>query len=124
MTLSVNKSQDSDLLQKVKHKLSFQRRYNFTAKEYIKSCIPFIANKSKRQFTALSDRFSDECDLPSILRSIRQLKTMMHLVLSEHQILLMGFDARAGVRYNSRVEINPMTPVDMPPAGEARSNSF
>ncbi|CAI2361838.1 unnamed protein product [Moneuplotes crassus] len=126
------KSQDSGLLQKVKHKLSFQRRYNFTAKEYIKSCIPFIANKSKRQFTALSDRFSDECDLPSILRSIRQLKTMMHLVLSEHQILLMGFDARVGVRYNSRVEISPMTPgmpkvcfkVDMPPVGEARSNSF
>ncbi|CAI2361969.1 unnamed protein product [Moneuplotes crassus] len=118
------KSQDSDLLHKVKHNLNSQRRYNFTAKEYIKSCIPFIANKSKRQFTALSDRFSDECDLPSILRSIRQLKTMMHLVLSEHQILLMGFDVRAGVRYNSRVEINPMTPVDMPPVGEARSNSF
>ncbi|CAI2384742.1 unnamed protein product [Moneuplotes crassus] len=75
-----NNQSNINLIDKIKFAIE-RRRRNFSTKDLVKACLPFVNNRASRQFSLLNDRFSDECDLPSILCPIRQLKTLMRMIL-------------------------------------------
>ncbi|CAI2361053.1 unnamed protein product [Moneuplotes crassus] len=119
--LKENNQKELSLIEKIKLKI-FKKKRNLKPKDLTKSCLPFIKNNSSRQFALLSDRFSDECDLPSILCSIRQLKTLMRMILKDHQLMLMGFDASSDVNFQSEPQV--MSPAEYPSKTEEPSKEF
>lgn len=74
-----------------------KRRYDFSVKDYIKTCIPFVPSKAKKQFNTLTDKLNSETDLPSILRELRKMKLAMRLLLQTHTRMLMNFDQSTNI---------------------------
>ncbi|CAI2363435.1 unnamed protein product [Moneuplotes crassus] len=88
-------SKNKTLLQTIESRINSKRRFHFTAKDYFKSLMTCFKSRARSEFTVLSDKLADECDLTSVVCSMRHLKTLMKLILSEHQALMMDFDCRS-----------------------------
>ncbi|CAI2363423.1 unnamed protein product [Moneuplotes crassus] len=86
---------EQTLLQTIESRINSKRRFHFTVEDYFKTLVPCFKTRARSEFKILSDKLSDECDLTSVVCSIRHLKTLMKLTLSEHQALMMDFDCRS-----------------------------
>ncbi|CAI2360974.1 unnamed protein product [Moneuplotes crassus] len=88
-----NDSSKSVITRCINHLESLRRLY-FTSSDYLKTLVPVFSNRAKQQFSEHSLKFSHECDIVEIIHSMRALKLMMKLVLSEHQQLLVSFSSK------------------------------
>ncbi|CAI2362675.1 unnamed protein product [Moneuplotes crassus] len=114
ITTKLNEKEKT-LLQTIESRINSKRRFHFTAKDYFKTLVPCFKTRSRSEFTILSDKLSDECDLTSVVCSIRHLKTLMKLTLSEHQALMMDFNCRSNYLHKETKDGCFTKPNDFPP---------
>ncbi|CAI2363146.1 unnamed protein product [Moneuplotes crassus] len=105
---------EQTLLQTIESRINSKRRFHFTAKDYFKTLVPCFKTRARSEFTVLSDKLADECDLISVVCSIRHLKTLMKLTLSEHQALMMDFDCRSNYLHKGSTDDLFTKPSDFP----------
>ncbi|CAI2386294.1 unnamed protein product [Moneuplotes crassus] len=82
------------LIDQIRAKLLATRTFSFSFRDYLKSCLPFVKNRPKSKYQELNHRLNRECDLPEVIGALRQLKTLVKMLVNDHQRLLMSFDPR------------------------------
>ncbi|CAI2361782.1 unnamed protein product [Moneuplotes crassus] len=112
---------NASVVDKVKSKIISKSRFHYTANDYFKSCLPFIKSNTSRQFDFLNHRLSQECDLPSILCAIRQLRRLVSSTLSNHQRLMLSFCSQNSM-FSKPEDSQPLQPADFAVAGQPNSS--
>ena len=117
------KDQSPGLLIRLKQLLNNRRRYSYSAADYVVSlfsCIVWCLRcKNKKCFYHRNklfskgnlhhlhlgvQQFSNELDCISIVRSIKQMRSMMQVLLTENQLVLLKHDRSNMIDFDKELE--------------------